>query len=83
MADFYRTHLKLLAEKNGHVKGVKASKAIKAKIEKDLKEYFKTPEGISVLRDAPRVHYTDRGQDKYRQMTADDAVSALLEEIDE
>lgn len=76
-----RTQLSTIANAPGKPDRKTKPNEFRASVEQDLRAYFKTKEGRQALLDAPRVSYTDRGELKHRQMTEDDAVEALLEEL--
>lgn len=46
-----------------------------------LRGRLNNAEGRQALQDAPRVRFTDKGVEKNRQMTIDDAVRAIMEEL--
>ena len=46
-----------------------------------LRGRLNSAEGRQALQDAPRTYFTDKGVEKNRQMTIDDAVRAILEEL--
>jgi len=74
-----RTDLFALAYRKGHMRGKRVSRSVKKAIEKELRTYFSTPEGQAALADAPRVMREDGG---IEPMSIEDAVQALLEEIE-
>lgn len=76
-----RTQLMSIARDPKHPNKLTKPKEYKDSVERDLRAYFKSAEGKRALSDAPRITFTDRGEVKQRQMTEDDAVAALLEEI--
>lgn len=76
-----RSDLMALAERHGGRPGTPLPPQARASIERDLRTYFQTPEGKRALTEAPRIHFTDRGEQRHRAMTEDDAIDALLSEV--
>ena len=72
-----RTDLFKLAQAAGWKAGAPLDAQVRKKIEQALRAAL-TP---AVLRDAPMYHYAESGQDKQRAMTVEDAVAALMEEL--
>lgn len=82
MADFTRLALFTIAENAGWVRGEKVSRALRITLRSELLKELRTPGGRRALEDAPRIHIAERGEMKYREMNENDAVNALLEELE-
>lgn len=77
-----RTELFAIAEKHGFQRGKPLSEEARNKIEEEIRAWLESPVGQQYLAQAPRVHWEDSGQQGMRPMTVEDAVRALMQEID-
>lgn len=79
--DLTRLALFTLAENAGWVRGQKVTAALRITLRSELLKALRTPDGKRALADAPRIHIAERGEMKHREMNENDAVNALLEEL--
>lgn len=70
-----------LAKKHGYKPGKPLRAAKRKAVEGELRAFFADPDGRQALEDAPREHIAEKGEDKYRRVTADRAVALLMEEL--
>lgn len=82
MADFTRLALFTIAENAGWKPGRKMTRSVRIALRSALLKALRTPDGKRALADAPRVHIAERGEAKHREMNENEAVNALLEELD-
>lgn len=76
-----RDELFALAAKSGHRPGQPLATPKRKAIEGALRAYFATSDGQRDLEDAPREHIAERGEDKFRRVTAERAIDLLMEEL--